>query len=219
MTAMLDQLRLYTYPKSSISWVIRMALAWKGVPHETVHVDIRRESDARERIGYAAVNALGQVPVLEWRDARARDGLRRLTQSPAILELLEELQPAPPLLPSDRLLRARARELAATVQSGTQPLQNNYVLGKVVALGGDERGWAQHFIDRGLYALERTASETAGSFLVGDAPTFADLYLGPMLFNARRWGCTLDALPTLLRTEQSLAALPAYRTTHPDAVA
>lgn len=213
---MLDQLRLYAFPHSSMSWTIRMALAWKGLPYETVSVDIRRDSDARERIGYTAINALGQVPVLEWSDGGT---LRRVAQSPAILELLEELQPAPPLLPTGSFLRARARELAAMLQSGTQPLQNNYVLGQVVALGGDERTWAQHFIDRGLRALERTAIETAGAFLVGDAPSFADLYLAPMLFNARRRGCTLDALPTLLRAEQSLAALPAYRTTHPDAVA
>jgi len=215
---MLDQLRLYAFPRSSMSWTIRMALTWKGLAYETVSVDIHRNSDARERIGYGAINALGQVPVLEWHDAGAGGALRRLAQSPAILELLEELQPAPPLLPSDRFLRARARELAAMVQSGTQPLQNNYVLGKVAELGGDERAWAQHFIDRGLLALERTAAQSAGSFLVADAPSFADLYLGPMLFNARRWGCALDALPTLLRAEQSLAALPAYRTTHPDVV-
>jgi maleylpyruvate isomerase len=198
-----------------MSWTVRMALAWKGVAHETISVDIRRESDARARIGYAAINALGQVPVLEWDDSGET---RRVAQSPAILELLEELYPAPALLPTGSFLRARCRELAAMVQSGTQPLQNNYLLGKVVELGGDERVWAQHFIDRGLSALERTATATAGRFLVADAPSFADLYLGPMLFNARRRGCVLDGLPTLLRVETHLAELPAYRTTHPDAI-
>ena len=215
--AMPDRLRLHTFSHSSMSWTVRMALAWKGLAYDAVQVDIRRASDQRDRTDYASVNALRQVPVLEWSDAHGRT--HRSAQSPAILELLEELQPSPPLLPSDSFLRARARQLAAIVQSGTQPLQNNYVLGRVVALGGDERSWAQHFIDRGLGALERTASECAGRFLVGDAPSFADLYLGPMLFNARRRGCALDALPTLLRAEQSLAALPAYRSTHPDAVA
>lgn len=209
-------LRLYAFPHSSLSWTVRMALAWKGVSYETVRVDVRRESDERERTGYAAINALKQVPVLEWHDVGQ---LRRTTQSPAILELLEELHPSPPLLPSGSFLRARARELAAMVQSGTQPLQNNYVLGQVAALGGDERAWAQHFVDRGLAALEQTATQTAGRFLVSDALSLADLYLGPILFNARRWGCALDGLPTLLRAEQHLAALPAYRSTHPDTVA
>ena len=208
-------LRLYAYSHSSMSWTIRMALAWKGLSYETVRVDIRRTSDERDRTGYEGVNALRQVPVLEWDDS----GLtRRTAPSPALLELLDELPPAPPLLPSGPFLRARARELAAMLQSGTQPLQNSYVLVRIAELGGDERSWAQHFVDRGLLALERTAGETAGRFLVGDAPSFADLYLGPMLFNARKHGCALDALPTLLRAERSLAALPMYQSTHPDAV-
>lgn len=206
-------LRLYTFSHSSMSWVVRMGLAYKDVPFESVAVDISRGSDARERMDYGAINALGQVPVLEWEH---QGQLRRSAQSLAILELLEELHPEPPLLPADRFLRARCRELAGMVQSGTQPLQNNYTLQQVSARGGDEKEWARHFIGRGLLALERACAETAGKFLVGDTLGLCDLYLGPQLFNARRRGAALDAMPRLLAIEQTLSALDCYQRTHPD---
>jgi maleylpyruvate isomerase len=211
--AMTGSLRLYAYSRSSMSWAVRMGLAYKDVPFETVAVDISGNSDERERIGYHAINALGQVPVLEWE----HDGkLRRSAQSFAILELLEELHPQPPLLPADRFLRARCRELAGMVQSGTQPLQNNYTLAQLKQRGVDELEWARHFIARGLQALERACAETAGKFLIGDSPSLADLYLGPQLFNARRRGAEVDGVPRLLAIEQNLMALDCYQRTHPD---
>jgi len=206
-------LRLYAYSHSSMTWAVRMGLAYKDVPHETVAVDISRGSDARERTGYHAINALGQVPVLEWEHEGQP---RRSAQSLAILELLEELYPLPALLPADRFLRARCRELAGMVQSGTQPLQNNYTLQQISERGGDALEWARHFIARGLQALERACAETAGRFLIGDAPSMADLYLGPQLFNARRRGAALDGIPRLLAIEQNLSALDCYQRTHPD---
>lgn len=208
-------IRLYSYSHSSMSWVVRQALVLKAVQYETVPVDIRGGSDARERMGYDRINALGQVPVLEWQHEGTT---RRTAQSIAILELLEELYPQPALLPEDRFLRARARELAGMVQSGTQPLQNNYTLAQVATRGGDELDWARHFIGRGLAALERAAAETAGRFLIGDTLSLPDLYLGPQLFNARRRGASLDGLPRLLAVEQNLIALACYRDTHPDRV-
>jgi maleylpyruvate isomerase len=211
--AMGGVLRLYAYSHSSMSWAVRMGLAYKDVAHETVAVDISRGSDARERGGYHAINAFGQVPVLEWQ----HDGqLRRSAQSFAILELLDELYPSPPLLPADRFLRARCRELAGMIQSGIQPLQNNYTLAQIAARGADELEWARHFIGRGLQALERAAAETAGQFLIGDTPSLADLYLGPQLFNARRRGAPLDGVPRLLAIEQNLSARDFYQRTHPD---
>jgi len=212
----IDSLRLYGFPRSSMSWTVRMALGVKGLAYETVTVDIRRDSDERARTGYAEINALGQVPVLQWREGEQP---RRIAQSLAIIELLEELYPQPALWPADRFLRARARELAAMVQAGTQPLQNNYVLGQLSERGVDERAWARHFIERGLTALQIAAAPTRGRFLVGDTLSAADLYLGPMLYNARRYDCALDRLAGLLEVETALAALPIYRDTHPDAVA
>jgi maleylpyruvate isomerase len=210
---MAGKLRLYAYASSSMSWAVRMGLAYKAIPFEIVAVDIRKDSDERARIGYHEINAFGQVPVLEWEHAGS---VRRTAQSFAILELLEELFPLPRLLPEDRFLRARARELAGMVQSGTQPLQNNYVLAQIKARGADEREWSQHFIARGLHALEHAAQETRGKFLVGDELSVADVYLTPMLFNAAKRGVVVDGIDGLRAVEQNVSALPCYRVSHPD---
>src|SRR5690349_18206011 len=103
------------------------------------------------------------------------------------------------------------------VNAGTQPLQNLSVLQRVTAMGGDANAWARHFIARGLAALEAEASqETEGTFLVGDAPTLADLYLVPQMYNARRWAVDLAPFPTLVRVDAACAALPAFAAAHPD---
>jgi maleylpyruvate isomerase len=135
----------------------------------------------------------------------------------AILEYLEERFPEPSLLPSDPWRRARARMLAEMVNSGIQPFQNTPTTSYVRdTLGADEKAWTRHFIARGLAALEQSAQETAGPFLLGAELTFADVCLVPQLFSARRFGVDLGAVPTLLASERACEALPAFVAAHPD---
>ena len=69
---------------------------------------------------------------------------------------------------------------------------------------------------RGLKTLEALAGETAGTFLVGDSPTFADIFLIPQLYGARRFSVDLAPFPTLTRIETACAALPAFHAAHAD---
>jgi maleylpyruvate isomerase len=151
-----------------------------------------------------------QVPTLEW-------GEIRLTQSVAIVELLEELHPDPPLLPKQPLLRARVRELVEIVNAGVQPLQNTGTLAELRRLGGDQAAqeWAVRIMTQGLTALEAHAG--SGRFLVGDAPTLADVFLVPQLYNARRFGIELAKFPRLLAAEAAACALPAFERARPEA--
>jgi maleylpyruvate isomerase len=207
--------RLYTYWRSSSAWRVRIALAWKGVPFESVPVNLLPGKDEQRQPSFRAKNPLGQVPVLEL-DARPDDAgePRRISQSLAILEYLEEAYPQPPLLPPDPWLRARARQLAHVVASGIQPLQNVAVLQAVKTLGGDEQAWARTAIAGGLAALEAEAARPqaggSGRFLIGDAPSFADVCLVPQLYNARRFGVDVTPFPTLLRVESTCSTLPAF---------
>ena len=212
-------MKLYGYWRSSSSWRVRIALNYKAIGHQVQAVKLLGGTQAAEQYqpAYRAINPMSQVPVLEL-DETGPAGPRRITQSMAILEYLEERFPLPPLLPGDAWLRGRARQMAEMVNAGIQPYQNSPgVLGYVKEkLGGDEVAWARHFIQRGLDALEAVAQETAGSFLVGEDPTFADLCLVPQLYSARRFGADPTGWPTLLRAEASCAALPAFQAAHPD---
>lgn len=210
-------MRLYTYWRSSSAWRVRIALAWKRLPYEAVTVNLAPDHAEQRADSFTDKNAMAQLPVLELEPTTPEAAPRRLAQSMAILEFLEEQHPQPPLLPGDPWLRARARQLAEIVNSGIQPLQNLSVTEHVkAALGGDGPAWIRHFVSRGLAALERTCQETARTFLVGDAPSFADVCLVPQLYAGRRFGVELSAYPTLLRVEAACAALPEFDAAHAD---
>jgi maleylpyruvate isomerase len=153
--------------------------------------------------------------MLEW---ETPSGTRRLTQSLAILEYLEEAFPGTPrLLPEAAEARATVRQLAEMVNSGIQPLQNLVVLQHVKgALNGDEKAWAAHWIARGLEGVEQVLAHTAGTYAVGDAVTLADACIVPQLYAARRFGADVNAFPLCLRVEAACAALPAFAAAHPD---
>lgn len=208
-------MRLYNYWRSSASWRVRIGLALKGLSYEYIPVNLIADGGEQRRDDYRALNPMMQVPTLEWVEGGVA---RRLFQSLPILEWLDETHPEPPILPKDPYLRARARALAEIVNSGIQPLQNlepqRYVREE---LRGDAGAWTRHFISRGIYALEAAAAETAGAFLVGDAPSLADICLVPQLFACRRFGVELGPCPTLLRAESNCLALEAFRASHPDA--
>jgi maleylpyruvate isomerase len=203
---------LYDYWRSSSAWRVRIALHWKGIAFERRIVNLIKDGGEQNDPAFRALNPLGQVPVL------IPDGSARpLTQSMAIISYLEERFPTPPLLPADPFLRARARQLAEMVNAGIQPFQNAGTQAQVKALGGDPIAWAREFNVRGLAALEAASQETEGRFLVGDAPTIADVYLIPQLHSARRWSVELAPYPTLLRVEATCASLPAFAAAHADA--
>ena len=207
-------MRLYNYWRSSASWRVRIALAHKSLPYEYVAVSLLKDGGEQRSDAYRALNPLMQVPTLEWEEGGEQ---RRLTQSIAMLEYLEERHPAPPLLPRDPYLRARARQLAEVINSGIQPLQNlepqRYVREE---LKGDAAAWTRHFIVRGMAALEEEARRTAGDFLVGDEVSFADVCLVPQMFATRRFAGGAEAFPTLARIEARCLALPAFQQAAPE---
>lgn len=88
------------------------------------------------------------------------------------------------LLPKDAIKRCKVREISEVIASGIQPIQN---MGLLEHLDEDKRKeWAQFWIRRGLGAVEKLLSASAGKFCVGDEITMADCCLLPQLYNARR---------------------------------
>ncbi|HSK16157.1 MAG TPA: glutathione S-transferase family protein [Gaiellaceae bacterium] len=92
-------LTLYDAARCPYCARVRIVLAEKAVPYETVNVDL----DERPAWIYD-LNATGRVPVLD------DDGLV-LPESRVLIEYLDERFPEPPLLPADQAARARVRLL------------------------------------------------------------------------------------------------------------
>lgn len=203
---------LHHYWRSSSSWRVRFALAHKGIAFESNAIDLLK--GAQKAASFVEQSPMGLVPCL------VVDG-RPLTESVAILEWLEELQPSPPLYPKDRWARARTRQLVELVNSGTQPLQNIGVNRYYSEDLGKQKEWARHWIARGLTALERelgivAAEGLGGRFAVGDALTAADVYIAPQLYNARRFDIDLAPFPRLVAAETAALDTDAARASHPD---
>lgn len=200
---------LYSYFRSSSAYRVRIALNHKQIPYEIVPVNLRGDQKSAE---FHQKNPIEQVPVLELDEGA---GPIRITQSMAILEYLEERFPERPLLPSDPLLRARARQLAEVVNSGIQPLQNLKLQLALKDAGLDPSPLVQNFIRFGLRALSELAAPYGGRYLLGAELTFPDLFLVPQLFMARRMGVDLAEFPRLTEVERNCQELSAFRRAHP----
>ena len=205
-------MRLYGFWRSSATWRVRIALAHKDIAYEYVPVDLRKEGGEQNKPAFRAKNPMGRVPVLEI----DLDGRTRLvSESMAILELVEERWPARPLLPKDAFLRARARQLAMLIVSGIQPLQNTGVQLHIEnELRLDATPWIRHWVSNGLAAVETLAKETARTYAIGDDVTFADLCIVPQLYFARRFAIDLARYPTLVAIDEACAKLPAFEAAH-----
>jgi maleylpyruvate isomerase len=193
-----------------------MALHYKGIPHQVVPVHLVRDGGEQRRPEFVVTNPLGQVPVLE---IETEAGPWRLTQSMAILEYLEERYPEPALLPKEIGARARVRQLSELVNSGIQPFQNLKPTQLLKERGINPVPLVARVIGDGLTALEILAQPGAGRFLVGDSPSFADLFLVPQLFQARRFGVEVAAFPLLLRIERECAKVSEFARARPEAQA
>lgn len=206
-------MKLWSYWRSSCAYRVRIALGLKGLAFDYAAVHLMRDGGQQHLPHFHALNPQSQVPVLELDDAGQTI---RLVQSMAIIEYLDERFPEPPLLPASAHGRAQVRALAELVNSGIQPLQNTATFAELRKHGVATEPWAHAFIAKGLTALERLAQPHAGQFLFGDSVSLADIYLVPQLYNARRYGVSLDALPTLTRAEANAQTLPAFRAALPE---
>ncbi|MBX3212350.1 MAG: maleylacetoacetate isomerase [Labilithrix sp.] len=210
----MPNLTLYTYWRSSASHRVRLALGYKGLTYDPVYVNLLEGEQRRD--AYKATNPMGFLPCL------VLDGVKYV-ESTAILELLDELYPDPPLLPNKPEDRARVRALVQLVNSGIQPLQNLVVLDRIGEDKEARQAWLRHFITRGLGAWEALASrfqeETghAGPFAYGASFTAADALLIPQLYSARRFGIDLGAYPTIQRVDEATRELPFVAAAYPDA--
>ncbi|HEX5058166.1 MAG TPA: maleylacetoacetate isomerase [Kofleriaceae bacterium] len=206
------KLVLHNYWRSSASQRVRIGLGLKQLAYDYVVVNILHKDQHAD--AYRARNPMAQVPTLEITEDNGT--VHALTQSLPILEYLDERFPEKPIMPRDPYLRARTRALAEIVNSGIQPLQNLTTTKAVKAFGGDEVAWPKDFIANGLAAFDRAASDIAGKFCVGDAPTIADCCLIPQLTSARRFGVDISKFTLLLGIEERCLAMPAFTNAAPD---
>lgn len=209
-----DQLKLYSYFRSSAAYRVRIALNLKGLPYDYASVHLLREGGMQFAEAFRTMNPQQLVPLLD------DDGFQ-VSQSLAIIEYLDERFPEVPLMPDTAKGRARVRQLALAIACEIHPLQNlrvlKYLTGTLGVSEDNKLGWLKHWLGLGLQALETelSRSETRGKFCYGDQPTMADCALVPQMFSALRFGVDTTPYPTLRAIHAECEANEAIAAAHP----
>jgi maleylpyruvate isomerase len=209
-------MKLYNFFRSGTSHRLRIALNLKGLVVDYVAVDLRTE----QHLGaaYKALNPQGLVPALQ---LDGDDEHQLMTQSPAIIEWLEERYPTPPLLPAHRDARARVRALAAIVGCDIHPVNNRRILEALRHdFGADDAAvnrWCVKWIADGFNAVEALleGDESRGDFCFGRSPTLADVYLIPQVESARRFKVDMIGWPLIDAVDAACAKIDAFRRAAP----
>ncbi len=208
-------MRLYGYWRSSAAYRCRIALGLKGLSYEFTSVHLRKDGGQQKLPDFLALNPQGLVPALE-------NGPQVLTQSLAIIEWLEEMYPAPSLLPADPGERAQVRAFSQAIACDIHPLQNlrvlEYLKNELGCQQADADSWCRKWIYEGLQACEALLARASSShlFCFGESASLADICLAPQIYSARRFGVDLASMERILKLEQTYQNQPAFAAAHPD---
>ena len=199
-------LQMYGFWRSQATFRVRVALNLKGIAYEEIPIDLDKGEQNGE--AFRRINPLGGVPAL------MIDG-QPLTQSVAILEYLEETHPAPALLPSDALGRARVRALAAIGANDAHPLIVPRIKAYLTKNAGFEppqwKAWITEWMSAALRGYEaRLGETTTGTHCHGDAPTFADICLCALAGSCKTFGVEVADVPNVDRIVAHCMSQPAF---------
>ena len=217
-------LRLHGFFNSSAAYRVRIALNLKGLAWE--HVGVKLRSGEQNQAGYKALNPAGLVPTLDVGDEHVT---QHVTQSLAIIDHLDRLQPAPLLVPAGGDARDRVLEIAQLIACDIHPLNNlrvlKYLVGPLALTEAQKTAWVAHWIGLGFDALEAMLSDVRhghgdgdgrqSDWCVGAAPTLADCCLVPQVANARRAGIDLARWPHIHRLDALACRHPAFAAAAP----
>jgi maleylacetoacetate isomerase len=204
--------KLYSYFRSSAAYRVRIALNLKGLAYEMVAVHLTKDGGQQRKPEFQAINPQMRVPALELSSGEV------LTQSLAIIEYLDDIEPEPPLLPADALDRAKVRAIAQMVACDIHPLNNlialQYIKRQLKHEQPEIDAWYQHWVVEGFTAIETMIA--SGPYVCGTHVTLADVCLVPQVFNAHRLKVALDKFPKIVAADAACLKLPAFDKARPE---
>lgn len=206
-------MKMYGFFRSGTSHRTRIVMNLKKINFEFVPISLVKNQ--HQQLDFKKINPQGFVPVIDVND-------RILTQSPAIIEWLEDTYPEPRLLPQDAIQAAKVRAIAALVGCDIHPINNKRILDylrNVLKLSDDQvLQWCQHWIEAGFAALEQLLQQDTerGAFCVGDQPSIADAYVIPQVDSAKRFNVNLSQYPIIQSIYDTCMALPEFQAAAPN---
>lgn len=208
-------MKLYDYYRSSASYRVRIALHLKNISYETFSVHLNNQGGEQHQPDYLALNPQGLVPAFN-------ENGHILTQSLAIIEYLDELNPKPALLPHTPLGRAQVRSMALVIACDLHPLNNLRVLNRLrtefKATEEQIKDWYHHWLKLGFDALEARLQSMPHKNKVcyGNEVSLADICLIPQVYNALRFDFSMDNYPLINEIYAYCLSFPAFSDTAPE---
>ena len=205
-------MKLYYFPVAPNPTKVRLYVAEKeaaggGIAVEPCFVDLTKGEHRKPE--HLRRNPRGTLPVLELDDGTC------LTESLAIIEYLEELSPAAPMIGSEPVVRARVRELERIADLGVLIAAARAVHATKSPLGlppSPEIAESSSATLRSTCETFDRVLEDGRPFLGGDTVTVADCTLAAGLQFARFGGLPLPPeLEHLGRWDAAYRARPAAR--------
>ena len=186
--------------RGTIAVATHAALEVAGLEHRLAWVDFAAAAQRGE--AYARVNPKGRVPALE-------TGRGVLTETPAILEWIAGAAPEAGLMPADPWDAARAREWMAWCASTAHVNHAHRMRGARWADDPAAHAAMAAKVPDTMAATARFVEDRLDrAFLLGEAPTVADLHW----FAIARWlagdGVDLSAFPRVAAHMARMRALP-----------
>ena len=207
-------MKLYDYYRSSSCYRVRIALNLKHISYDAIPVHLINHGGEQHLETYLEVNPQGLVPTL------AENG-HVLSQSLAIIEYLDEINPDPALLPQNPLGRARVRSIAMMIACDIHPLNNLRVLQQLrtefQATEEQVSIWYHQWLRQGFDAVENTLRTLPRKQHVsyGNDVSLADVCLIPQVYNAKRFNFPMDDYPLIGEINDYCMTLPAFRQAAP----
>ena len=204
--------KLYEFPMSPFVRKVKVVLAEKGIPFESVLINGMKGDNMTP--DYLKLNPFHKVPVLQDEEAT-------IYESTAINEYLEEKYPTPNLLPKDRVKRARARML--------EEVFDNYFFPPVSVMFTQKFFTPKDKFDQKLFDenLAKTKEllgflnrELEGREYLADEFSVADIGYAvviPVLQGV--FGVDLSSFPNVSRWLGKVTSRPSYKAAEPPAEA
>ena len=165
-------MRLYSGTACPYSHRCRIVLFEKGMDFEVIDVDLMSKTE-----DVATINPYGKVPVLVERDLV-------LYEANIINEYIDERFPHPQLMPSDPVMRGRARLFLHRFE------QELYSQVEVIAQGGKAADKGRTVIRDNLTQIAQIL--TKQKFLLGEEFSMLDVAIAPLLWRLDYYGVQMD---------------------------
>jgi glutathione S-transferase len=157
-------LKLHGFSVSNYANMVKQCLIEKGIEFEQLDTRPNQEEN------YLAMSPMGKVPCLE-----TPDGF--LSETAAILDYLDELQPEPPMYPSQVFKRAKAREIMHVTELYIEIAARRHLAATFFGGERSEEAYAEvrPQVEKGLRAFAQLAS--FGPYVMGAEFGSVDIFV------------------------------------------